>query len=233
MINLPMIGRSLKYLIKLSSLVKVIVLSIFKKKEDSDKEPISSVSSSYIVIPELNWINALKFDYIVLHHSLSPDGVLRDWDGIRKYHMSYRVDYVIVTREEYFNRKVRGQGKRFDPPFKEIGYYLGLERVGGQLQVQVGRPLSMTGAHAIGFNGTNLDKYCGLSVCMVGDFDKNSVDMSEWEAVKELLMYLLSKTGLGKDKIIGHRETYPMLGKPVEKSCPGSLFDMSLLRHSL
>ena len=48
--------------------------------------------------------------------------------------------------------------------------------------------------------------------------------------------YELSKTlidlyhNISFKTILGHRETYPLLNKPIEKTCPGTLFDMNKLR---
>ncbi len=45
---------------------------------------------------------------IVWHHSASPDGVTRDWGAIVKYHTSYRVDFNIVSKEE-FDRRLKAR----------------------------------------------------------------------------------------------------------------------------
>ena len=41
-----------------------------------------------------------QYKNIIIHHSATPDGLVNDWDGIRKYHMSYRYNGNIITKEE-------------------------------------------------------------------------------------------------------------------------------------
>lgn len=65
--------------------------------------------------------------YIILHHSATPDGILSDWEAIRKYHI-----------------EVNG--------WNDIGYMWGIDRVLGKPIIQRGRAESEIGAHAIGFN---------------------------------------------------------------------------------
>ena len=60
--------------------------------------------------------------YIVIHHSLTKDGTVVDWEAIRRYH-----------------KETNG--------WSDIGYHYGIERVGGGLSLQVGRPESQPGAH--------------------------------------------------------------------------------------
>src|SRR5947209_16977 len=55
---------------------------------------------------------------IVWHHSASPDGVARDWPGIVKYHTSYRIDFDIVTQDEFERRLAAHEGKVFQKPWK-------------------------------------------------------------------------------------------------------------------
>ena len=43
---------------------------------------------------------AVTFLWIVIHHSAGKDGSTYDWPGIKKYHMSYRHDGQIITKEQ-------------------------------------------------------------------------------------------------------------------------------------
>ena len=52
---------------------------------------------------------AVLFHWIVLHHSASPDGKSYDWPGIRTYHMSYRYNGNIITKEDYDKLRAAGQ----------------------------------------------------------------------------------------------------------------------------
>lgn len=86
--------------------------------------------------PELfagtNWVD---FTYIVIHHSLTEDRQVVDWNAIRRYHV-----------------KEKG--------WLDIGYHSGIEIVNGKLEIMVGRLLSRQGAHAYGFN----DKAIGICI---------------------------------------------------------------------
>lgn len=70
---------------------------------------------------------------IVWHHSAGPDGATRDWDGIVKFHTSYRVDYRTVSPEEFDRLKAAGQGRVFQKPWRAVGYHGGTEWVDGQV----------------------------------------------------------------------------------------------------
>jgi hypothetical protein len=85
--------------------------------------------------------------WIVIHHSLSPDGVTRDWDAIRRYH-------------------VETNG------WNDIGYHAGIERVSGVLTTQKGRDDLVIGAHCkeIGMNSIS------IGICVVGNFDISPPD---------------------------------------------------------
>ena len=103
-----------------------MIFGVFKKKDSTDTThvPVVYTSKYTIDIPEFNWTDARKFKYIVWHHSESPDGVERNWEQLKKYHTSFRVDYCIVSEEEFYRRRREGEGKRFEKPWKDIGYYL-------------------------------------------------------------------------------------------------------------
>lgn len=64
---------------------------------------------------------------IVIHHSLTPDGKVVDWDAIKRYHV-----------EEH--------------GWADIGYHFGIELTPTGLQIVTGRPINMVGAHTVGKN---------------------------------------------------------------------------------
>lgn len=66
---------------------------------------------------------------IVIHHSETKDGTVKDWDGIKKYHME-------------------------EKGWSDIGYHFGIERINGVITTLEGRSLSKAGAHCEGYNNT-------------------------------------------------------------------------------
>ncbi len=166
--------------------------------------------------------------YIVVHHSLTPDKGLKTWDQIRTFHMSWRCNGDIVTEQQGI--ELIAEGKRVEKPDLDIGYNYGVSSEKGQLEFLRGRDLSMTGAHALGFNNI------GIGICVVGNYDLVRPDKARWDMAALACMYLrkvwYDRLGINL-KVIGHRETYPILGKPVEKSCPGNLWSMDLFRKTV
>jgi N-acetylmuramoyl-L-alanine amidase-like protein len=175
-----------------------------------------------------------KWEGIVWHHSYSKDNPDRDeWVGIIRYHTSYRIDGDIVTKEVFEKRQLAKDGKSFEKPWSDVGYHGGVERAnGGDLVWRQGRPWTKAGAHA-GHPGNNMfnDKYLGL--CCVGNFDLSAPDPETWEFCLKATRDIMKTFGIPKDKVLGHRETYGMVGLPPAKTCPGSKWDMNAFRAAL
>jgi len=146
--------------------------------------------------------------YVVIHHSLTKDGQVVDWDAIRKYH-----------------REVNG--------WSDIGYHYGIERVGNGLLLQVGRPESQTGAHTkeMHMNGKS------LGICVVGNFDLAPPGLEVLRFLSEIVRRKVSEHGIPVNAVLGHREVGAMAGfdwkKGHYKSCPGKYFPMDTLRAML
>lgn len=155
----------------------------------------------------VDWHYKPSFKYIVLHHSLTTDGRVVDWSSIRKWHMG------LIKGSPYH--------------MSDVGYHLGVELVGQNVEVKIGRPLSMAGAHTIGFN----DKAVGI--CILGSFDKNVPDSWHWMTSLYLIKRIRERINIPIENIIGHRESFVLLKKPVEKTCPGLKFDMNLFRRDV
>jgi N-acetyl-anhydromuramyl-L-alanine amidase AmpD len=68
---------------------------------------------------------------LIIHHSLTKDGAVNDWDAIRRYHI-----------------ETNG--------WRDIGYHYGIENVGGKIVLQKGRRESQPGAHTKGMNEKSL-----------------------------------------------------------------------------
>lgn len=170
---------------------------------------------------------------IVWHHSWSKDNpACDDWAGIKRYHMSYRIDGVIVSQEEFERRKMSNLGKSFEKPWRDIGYHGGFERSSGELVWRWGRPWNISGAHA-GVHGNDFYNENYLGLCVIGNFDPAPPDPETWSACLDVTRFIISCYGMKKENILGHREVYDQLGLQRQKSCPGLSWDMDKFRGCL
>ena len=78
--------------------------------------------------------NPIMWKSIVIHHSLTADGLEVSWNAIREYHKSLG--------------------------WNDIGYHAGIEMAEDRIEYQTGRALDMQGAHTLGMN----DKAIGICV---------------------------------------------------------------------
>jgi len=146
--------------------------------------------------------------YICIHHSLTKDGQVVDWEAIRKYH-----------------REVNG--------WSEIGYHYGVERVGNRLSLQVGRSEAQPGAHTreMHMNGKS------LGICVVGNFDLAPPGLEVLRFLADIVKRKIAEYGIPVQSVLGHREVGAMAGfdwkKGQYKSCPGKYFPMDTLRAML
>ncbi|MCG3204863.1 MAG: hypothetical protein KCHDKBKB_01580 [Elusimicrobia bacterium] len=170
---------------------------------------------------------------ICWHHSASADKVTRDWNAIVHYHTSYRVDFDIVSAEEFDRRLKNGLGKVFQKPWKDVGYHGGTELVNGEPVFDWGRPLSVVGAHA-GVSGVSNrfnEEFIGL--CCIGNYDAVSPDPKLWDFNLMVTRTLMDAFKIPKDQVIGHREVFDLLKIPRQKSCPGNAWNMDVFRAEL
>lgn len=133
---------------------------------------------------------------IILHCSATPDGRVSDWGAIRRYH-----------------KQVNG--------WRDIGYHFGIELVGEDYEVLMGRWPDETGAHASGQN------YDSIGVCFVGAFDEQPPPPEQWEKGLELVAWLCLRFVIPAKNIFGHREF------DQKKTCPGRAFDLDRFRAEL
>ena len=135
---------------------------------------------------------------IIIHHSLTKDGKVVDTKAIRRYH------------------KKKG--------CRDVGYNFLIERVGDEVVIFEGRPISWVGAHTRGRNrGT-------IGVCCIGNYDIDLLPYDIFIALKGLIKKLWAK--YGEDEINPHSK-YPDPETGYRKSCPGKLFPLDALRMSL
>jgi len=178
-------------------------------------------------IPKIAAVNAIPIKYIVIHHSFGPDGVTRDTGGIIYYHTHWAdgTKFINITEEEA--RRLQYEHKPVIPPSLYVKYNYLVENINGVEQVVIGRPLSVVGGHAKGFNGKS------ASICAIGNFDAMPPDQITWNVTLELTRRLMKTFKVPREKVIGHRETFVLLEEPVEKSCPGTKWDMDKFRKEL
>lgn len=108
--------------------------------------------------------------------------------------------------------------------FDDIGYHYYVKKGG---DIQDGRAEEVPGAHALGFNTRS------IGVCMEGHGDYERWTFEQWSALRGLIWEIFARYDVTKNRVIGHREIYPLLNKPVVKTCPGNLIDMSFVRRDL
>lgn len=155
----------------------------------------------------------IKWEGIMIHHSLTKDSKTVSWSAIRSFHTEHH-------------------------GWKDIGYHAGIEKVGGGLsprnyEVLTGRPLYMNGAHCP--QGGANRRFLGF--CFIGNFD-NEAEAKELENeallhaakywIVPMLMYSVQAEFVEdrpwKKVLPMHRDYNPA------KSCPGTEFPIRRLR---
>lgn len=111
--------------------------------------------------------------------------------------------------------------------WRDVGYHYGIELVSDRYDIFKGRMDNEAGAHCLGYNDSS------LGICLVGNFDLAPAPAAQVELARKLCRSLMAIYGIKVDGVLGHRETYTLRGVPVEKTCPGSAFDMDAFRRSL
>lgn len=170
---------------------------------------------------------------ICWHHSAGPDGKDRDWDGIVRYHTSHRIDFDIVSKQEYDDRLKAGKGKVFQAPWSDVGYHGGVEFFGGTAAFVTGRPLSKIGAHAGVKNASNRFNTEYLGLCAIGNFDLAPPSPEIWNLALSVTKEFMKTFDIPPTHIIGHREVFDRLGVPRQKTCPGKHWSMDSFRSEL
>lgn len=131
--------------------------------------------------------------YVIVHHSATSEGNVTSF---RKYHVEVN-------------------------KWSDIGYHYVITngRGGPDGEVQEGRNILFTGAHA---EGRNEDS---IGVCLVGDFTKSKPTTAQIDALYKLLRELMEKYPIAPERILGHNEV-------AATQCPGTL-DMNTVRKVL
>lgn len=111
--------------------------------------------------------------------------------------------------------------------WSDVAYHFFTELIGSEIKIVHGRSIYKDGAHTLGFNDRS------IGVCLVGDFDAYAPSLKTLLVTVKLIRSLQMIYGVPTNKVIGHRETYALLHKKEEKTCPGSRFSMVDLREAL
>lgn len=140
--------------------------------------------------------------HVVVHHSLTSDGLTVSWPAIREYHT-----------------QVNG--------WRDIGYHYGVELVGfgpgnkGSYEVLVGRPET---AHAAACPQGGMNQRA-IHVCCIGNFNALPPTDEMLDVLARRCVHpVMVRYGIPVEHITGHRDWNP------SKSCPGDQFDLARLR---
>lgn len=148
----------------------------------------------------------LKPEYIIIHHSATPDGNTYNTDAIRQYHI-----------------EVNG--------WADIGYHFLIEKVGDEYILLRGRHHTKIGAHC---KDLDMNKK-SLGVCLVGNFDILEPPQEQMIKTLYTVRGLQQHYGIDTTKVLGHREVQALAGieESKRKTCPGKRFDMDKFRVCL
>lgn len=160
-------------------------------------------------------------DSIILHCSATQDGHTVSWSAIRRYHMSWKCEGQAITAEAA--KEMGQQGMPVQKPWNDIGYHFGIELIGNDYEILMGRMPTIAGAHCKD-GGMNQRS---LGICFVGDFEKTPPPQAQWDLGLTLVGALMNLCQIPVKRVFGHREFSPW------KTCPGSRFDLERFRNEL
>jgi len=152
-----------------------------------------------------------KYKYIIIHHSATKDGDVVDWQAIRRYHKSWAYQGKIIKEADA--RNLIAEGKEIKHPWRDTGYNFGVEKINGEIETLVGRPLTLVGAHTKGRN------HDSIGICCVGNYDKDTPSPEMINALENLCIVLVDIFSISIQDIKGHRAF-------AAKSCPGINLDV-------
>lgn len=103
----------------------------------------------------------------------------------------------------------------------DIGYHFGIELISDKYEILMGRIIGQVGSHCPGYNSNS------IGICLVGNFDENTVPEDQWKLAVKLVAHLSKLMGIPKENILGHREAMP------GRTCPHKNFDCILFREDV
>ena len=119
----------------------------------------------------------MKPEYIIIHHSLTKDGVVVDWNAIEKYHKN-------------------------ELGYKDIGYHFGVERKGNKYAVLTGRAENEVGAHTKQ-EGMNYNSH---GICIVGNYDNERPPEIALDLLVDKCIMLCQKYDIPPNNIKAHHD---------------------------
>lgn len=176
------------------------------------------------------------WDGIVFHHSTAKDGLTYDWEAIKNFHTSHRVDGKMMSEGDYRKCFVYHKGKEFQEPMRSVGFHFAVEYAEGKdgafaPVIHAGRHLDLNGDHAAyRMNPVFNNRYIGLVA--IGNFEAMSMRPEMWDTCLRLTRVLMDCCGFGADKVIGHHEADIIAGVPP-RGCPGIFMQMPKFRKDL
>ena len=129
--------------------------------------------------------------------------------------MSYRYNGESITVEKA--KELQDEGKRIEPPWLDIGYHFGIEKINDIYEILIGRLWNQTGAHTIGHNND-------IGICCVGNYDVEEPDPNMLFKLMKLTTTLCDTLGISLNNVVGHRNF-------ADKTCPGNRFNVELFRR--
>lgn len=106
--------------------------------------------------------------------------------------------------------------------WSDIGYHRYIEQSG---VIRMGRADATVGAHAAGFNAYS------LGICCSGHGDFAPFEPAQMTALVAQCIAWCRLYHIPPDHVVGHRETSQHGGPRVDKTCPGNLVDMAVIRN--
>ena len=164
----------------------------------------------------------MRARYIILHHSLTADGKVVNWQAIRNYHKSWKFKGRAVTEAEAHKLIMQGV-KGVIGPWRDIGYHFGIELINNHYEILLGRMPDETGAHCTQ-HGMNRRSW---GVCFIGNYDLAPPPEKMWNLGLRLVRALMKLGNIDALHVKGHREFANY------KTCPGKMFDLDKFRSEL
>lgn len=134
--------------------------------------------------------------YIIVHHSATKDdGFANNTAAIRHWHVD-----------------VLG--------YRDVAYHALIESIGGTVEILIGRPWDMDGAHTLGYNDT------ALGVCIIGNFNIEAPDDAHLTAAARIIRLWMGLYSIPAENVFPHKNVNAT-------ECPGKFFDMGKLKELL